>query len=640
MKIYKTIVLLLAAAAAFLFWMALPEPSDYVFYVKNIIIAAIYIIVYLALGIKIQKLMKINDSKMKYPFAFALSTGFFGTLFFITGLTAGFNDVFVLAALIVPGLVCFIEIKEIYLDFTGMLKELIGKNTNLSHKILYIGGGFVLIYFIAAALTPPVYYDSLVYHLAVPEQYTQAGRVINMRQNIFSYFPQLMGMNYLFLMYLMPKAELIVKVFSLFMAIMALVAVSGLAVEMKADKRISVLLLLTCPLFFLNTARVGAELPLMFFTLLLIYMLVKALNSELKTGEALLAGLFAGMIMSVKYTGVLSFMFGAGLLIYCFIKKKLTVMNLVVYIITPALVVLPYLFRNWNFTGDPLYPFFSGLFNMDASLRADAAAYVSHVSGFGLPRTLPNFVNALIKVSADKEMLFGGDVLSPMYLLALAMIPLTNIKKTGMPAIFIGFYFITWFFTGQVLRFLIPIVPVAAVIAGCAYANSGSKLKYLAFGAVLVVQAEYSLFFGEKEIKPLQLIAIERGEYIFNNVPYMPAAYYINGHSQPGEAVLVIGDARTFYLERPALAYTVFNKNTILNDFDAAGEDVMMDRFRQLNIRFLLVNWKELERLKASGFENAFLAVNNPKFKSMTDKYFTKVFSYNECDVFEINEGK
>jgi len=637
MKYYKAIIFSFTIAAAFLFWLALPEPSDYAFYIRNFIAAVVYIIAYLALGIKIQKFLKIDDIKMKYPFAFAISAGFYGTLFFIIGLVSRYSDIFALVILLATLIFCYREVIEIYFDFLGLIKGFIGGNKGLTHKIFYIGGGFALIYLFAAALTPPVYYDTLVYHLAVPEQYIQAGRIINMKENVFSYFPQLMGMNFLFLLLL--TSELGVKIMFFFMAIMALTAIAGLADEMKADKNVSVLLLLTCPLFLLNTSRIGAELPLMFFTLLLVYLLVKAMKTGMKTGGYLLAGLISGMIMSVKYTGALSFIYGAIFLAYCFAKKKLTLANLLVYIFTPVLVVLPYLARNWSFTGDPFYPFLTGIFNMDPVLKTDASSYVSHVAGFGLPHTFANLLLAAIKVSADKEMVFGGDVLSPMYLLALAMLPFTDIKKTGMPALFIGFYFITWFFTGQVLRFLMPIVPVAAVIAGNAYANAGSKLKYFAFGALLFVQTEYSIFFGERYMSPFQLISIERSEFIFNNVTYLPAVYYIDANTKPGSGVLVIGDARTFYLERPALAYTVFNRNTIFEGFDEAGEDMLPGRLRQRNTRYILINWKELDRLKAGGFNDAFRIVNTPKFKAIMEKYFTKVFNDSNCEVYEMKDG-
>jgi hypothetical protein len=626
MKYYGIIALVLTAVVSALFWAAHPVPKEFPYYFSNFAAAAALIMTYLALGIKILKILKISAGKMKYPFAFGLSLCAIGTIFFIAGFARAYNPYFAFAFLILTAAACYREIREIILDIAGWFKRLAGEKIRALHAVFYAAGGFAVIYLFMASLTPPVYYDTLVYHLALPGQYLQAGGMVNIRENIFSFFPQLMQMNCLF--FLLISFELSVKILYFFMAIMSVVALAGLAGDMGADVKISSLLLLTCPLFFLNATRIGAELPLMYFTLLLIYALAGG-------GSAALAGIFAGAAMSVKYTGVLTCVFGAGLMVFLIIRKKARVRGLLLYLAVSAAVVLPYLIRNGFYTGDFLYPFFTGLFDMEAGLKMDAAAYVAHVAGFGAPHTLMNLFTTMVDCVA-RPGIYGGDAISPLFLLALLLLPLTDIKKTLLPALFIVYSYLTWFFTGQVVRFLLPVVPFAAAIAAQAYANTKFKIKYIAFGALIAAQACTALYFGEKFLTPFRLLVSDRPEYIRGNVSYFPAAGFLNTRAGRDGAVLVLGDARTLYIDRPALAYTVFNHRAILDNFAEMGEDKIMAGFKWYNIRYILINRTELERLKDGGYADVYALTGTEKFKFILGKYFEKTYSDPDCDIYAV----
>jgi hypothetical protein len=632
-KYISAFILLLVPAGAAVFWAAHPVPGDFIYYFINFAAAAALITIYLALGIKALKALKINAGGMKYPFAFALSLCVVGTLFFIAGVFGLYNVYFAFAVPAVLTLLCYREIKEVISDAKVFIEGAAGVKVPAAHAVFYAAGGFAAIYFFFACLTPPVYYDTLSYHLAVPQQYIQAGRIINIRENIFSFYPQLMQMNCLF--FLLISYELSVKLLYFFMGVMSLAALAGLADELKSDKKITLLLLLTCPLFFLNSTRIGSELPLMFFALLLVYMAVKCAGSSMKAGEGAIWGIIAGSIISVKYTGAVIYIFGAAILIYLVLAKKAGIMSLILYILVPAAIVSPYLIKNYFYSGDPVYPFFSGFFEMEAGLKADASGYVRHVAGFGLPHTLIDLLASPAYVISGRD-LFGGDIISPLFLLALAMLPLTDIKKTGIPALFICFYYVAWFYTGEVLRFLLPLVPAAAAIAGRAYASVKPKFKYLAFGALIAAQAGASLYFGEKFLTPFQLLTAGRGEYIKKNVSYYPAAEFINKNTEKGAVVLVLGEARTYYLERQALAYTVFNKRAVFEGFDEMDEDKVIDGLKWRNIRYILVNWAELDRLKSAGYEDVAALAASPKFKNIMDKYFKKIYSDGACEVYEM----
>lgn len=629
MKYYRILALAAVCVLAGLFRLS----GEFVYYFRNFAAAAVFAVVYLGFGIKLQKVFKISMPEIKYPMAFVFSLGVMGTLFFLAGFAGLYNPVFAYAVIVMAAVICYKEIGEMFLEAAAYLKNFRPIQAGPWDVAVFAALGAVFLYLFFLCLTPPVYYDTLVYHLAVPQQYIEAGRILNMKENIFSYYPQIMQMNALFMLLL--SDELSVKLLYFFTALMSMAALSALAGEIKADKKTAVLLAAACPLFVLNASRIGAELPLMFFTLLFVYILLKVFSSGLKNMDALLAGILAGMIMSVKYTGAVVYIFGAAVFIYLLAVKRAGWISVLTYLAVPGVIVLPYLARNYIFTGDLLYPFFTGFFRMEQGLSADASLYVSHVKGFGVPHSVLNLLMSPVHTLFNPG-LFGGDVISPLLLIALIVLPLTNLKKTALPVIFAVFYFIAWFFTGQVLRFLLPVVPLAALIAGQAFANTKPAFKYLALGLLVAAQAGTSLYFGEKYLEPFQMFVLNRNEYKDRYLSYYRAADFINTSTDRDAGVLLLGDARTFYIKRPVLAYTVFNSRGILDNLSETKGEGFIASLLSRKIRYILLNRNELYRLKESGFNDVDALVKSEAFNKVMDNYFKKIYSDANCDVYEL----
>jgi hypothetical protein len=382
----------------------------------------------------------------------------------------------------------------------------------------------------------------------------------------------------------------------------------------------------------LNASRVSAELPLMLMTVLLLYCL-QAASEDGAGGNTAAAALLAGLSMSVKYTGALMYAFGALVFLWLLFRKKASAAQAAAYALLPVLLVLPYLARNAAFTGGPFYPFFTVAFNVPAALHADASAYVAHVAGFGVAHTAQNFLAAPF-LTVFKEQLFGGDVMSPLVLVSILLLPAAGFRKAGLLALFMGFYYTAWFFSGQVLRFLLPLLPAAAVITGLAWMNAKTGFKYAALGLLLFVQLSASVYFGEKYLRPLALVTMKRAELLSQQVSYYRAADFINKNAAKDAKVLVLGDARTYFLQRRAVAYTVFNRRALLDGMSEPGAGV--SAFKSAGITHVLVNWDELKRLKDAGYADVDALAASPVFKNIMDKNFKKIYSDEKSEVFEM----
>lgn len=201
--------------------------------------------------------------------------------------------------------------------------------------------------------------------------------------------------------------------------------------------------------------------------------------------------------------------------------------------------------------------------------------------------------------------------------------------------LFLLFYYVAWYFTGPVLRFLLPAEAICAVIAAVVYSRAGTKARVFALGALLFVQILASVYFVEKYLKPFTLFSAPVEKYISKSVSYYKAALFINGYNKNNRTVLLLGEARVFYFKVPVVSYTVFNRAELLSGFEPGRGEYFMEKFRGLKAGYVMVNRAELLRLKDAGFGAVFKAYNGPEFKNIMDKYFKKLYIDTDCEIYE-----
>ncbi len=633
MNVIERLIFGLISAGVCVYAVFYPSPKGLPYYITSFAAFVAMTAVYLAAGLGLLKFFpSARKSIRKYPFAFALAAGFFGTLLFALAAVGLLNFPAVFVVFAASAVVFRKELAEALGDLKACFPALKSAVAGPEGIAAAAAAGFIFTYVFITALTPPVYYDTLVYHLGVTERYLSAGRLINMPENVFSYFPQMIQMNYA--AYLLMSGELGVKLFQFMFAVMSLSAVYGICRGAGASWKTALILLVSCPLFAMNAARPGAELPLAFFALICAAIFIDD-DAAIENAEAGLAGLFAGFALATKYTGGIVAAFFVAVLLLRVVRKRAGLTALSLFVLGCAVPVAPYLLRNLIYAGNPVYPFLANFICANEALAQDAVSYVSHVSSFGTGTGLLEFMVSPLAIVYNRNA-FGGDIISPLIPSALLLFILSDRKKTGLMAAFGVFYFITWFFTGQVLRFLLVLAPFAVVIAASAFARSGTLLKYVAVTGLAAAQLTMTFYFSDKYLSPFSVFHKGRDEYIRERASYYDAAQFINRNTDPSKTTLFLGEARTFYCEKPVLAYTVFNRREILAGFDGLDEKNILTGLALRNIGYIMVNREELERLKGSGYSDVYSIVKSPKFNNIMDKYFKKIYSDNSCDIYEL----
>lgn len=631
-KIIYSAFSIMIIAFIFIYEFFYPVPKDTTYYIINFLSAGALCVVYLIFGLKLATIFKIEKKSHKYIYGFLLSVAFIGSVIFISGFLNIFNFYFFYFLTIILILISFNDFKEMLMDFKYFILKL-NSSADFIYKelIFYIITGFLILYSFLCILTPPVYYDELVYHLGLSSQYIAHNGIYNINNNIFSYFPALMQMNYIY--FLIISGEAGVKIFQFIIYIITIFFVLNITGIINSSKKWVLLLLLSFPLFILNSIRITAELPLTVFILAVLNYILNKKNYEVK--DVFLIGIITGAILAIKYTGFIFYFFILLYFLYLLIKKQLNFKQFSLILSIPLIFILPHLLRNYFFTGNPFYPFLSEYFNTGI-LKEEAKNYITHLNSFGINKNFLNFILSPFYAVFKREF-FGGDILSPVFIVSLFGIFFTFNSRAKLLWIFIVFYYVFWFLSSQVLRFLLPVCVILIIILGIFLKTNNNKFIKFSFLLLVLLQIFISFYFVERYLTPFELFIDKREKYISQKISYYNAAQFLNKKNTGKNAILLLGDARVFYYNYKVFTSTVFNENDFIKVFKKEGEKKFDEMLKINNIKYILINQSEIKRLMTAGFGEIADFINDNNFKNFIDNRTEKIYSDNDCVVYLLN---
>ncbi len=317
-------------------------------------------------------------------------------------------------------------------------------------------------------LAPPNTFDSMHYHLPLAKHDIEVGRmeVHWLISRIFNFFPQLMGhQSRLFLM-LDPGAGLTQLMHGNTAAIAAIGA-AGIAARCglpTAGIWLAAAFVIVSRVVVWQTGSVELDVTL---AAVVAMSATTYLAWRDREGGGLrlmvLFGFLAGLCVLVKYQG-LAVGFAIGVLcLWDLVRRQRGWLPGVAVAATAALVVMmPHLSRNVILVGNPLFPLFNGIFNLD-QIEFFARQHLE----MGTGRSLWDVVIAPWMISIYPTRYFDGMIFGAPYVLALAPLALllrTRVRHGDVLLILTGVYFIVWFYAlSQQTRFLLPVLPLLGV---------------------------------------------------------------------------------------------------------------------------------------------------------------------------------
>ncbi|MEW6717747.1 MAG: hypothetical protein AB1345_09615 [Chloroflexota bacterium] len=224
-------------------------------------------------------------------------------------------------------------------------------------RCLAVCVGLMLACTLLIALAPPVKFDALVYHLALPKVYTQAGRFAFTGENIFWGMPQTAEMLYTWV-WLLDEA-VTSAVLGWMVGVITLAGLLGYMAQRWGARPawVSSAALLSGLTLALTHAWAYVDGWLMLSGWGVIVSL-DLWQTERQPHHLVLAGVFAGIAISTKYTGsVLALVVVVYLLSALWREGKEILKSMALFLLALILVSLPWWVKNLWATGNPLYPF-------------------------------------------------------------------------------------------------------------------------------------------------------------------------------------------------------------------------------------------------------------------------------------------
>jgi len=503
------------------------------------------------------------------------------------------------------------------------------------------------------ALAPITYYDSLVYHFALPAAYIQAHHWVALPHLIYSSFPQTLEM--LWTLALLVGDDTVANLIAWSISLLLLTAIITYAKRFfdLTVGLIAAALVALMPAFLLLSSGGYVDIGLTFFSFMSLYAAflwsVRPASSML-----ILSGCFAGWAIGTKYTGVLSALLAVILLIVYMRRQARGQMlrGLLIYGGSALVICSPWLIKNMLYVGNPVFPFFynSGVKELNPWVNQAAAGYFEGImeyhsrSIFELP--------SVVWQAAVNGLSFGRgiDVLGdfgwvPLFGWLPALWLCRKLPDTvKLLLVLCAVYFALWGMSRPVLRFLLPISPLLALLVSYAWVHGvrmqTAAVRWLsrAFLGSFVLSGLFLFVYAASLLSSFgAAIGLEgRESYLARVLDYYAAATFVNTLTPLDSCVYVLGDQRGYYYQRKTWISPVFSKNPLIEWANTvATPQALRQRLQQEGITHLLVNRSEYERLKIYPY-STFSPQGQRNWDRMQSTLIRPLYHDRACDVYAL----
>ncbi|OGW83090.1 MAG: hypothetical protein A3C47_04705 [Omnitrophica bacterium RIFCSPHIGHO2_02_FULL_51_18] len=469
-------------------------------------------------------------------FSLALGITALSLLVLLLGLAGGLNDVVLWTVLV--GCV-FLR---------GPANRLERFHFTVVERFLLVVGGGILFLSWLQALAPPTGNDALAYHLAHPREFLLKGGISHLELTRESLWPYQTEM--LFTLGLLLQGTILAQLMHwLFFGLTAVLIFSlGKRFYGQRAGLLSALVFLLTPAAFAQSGQAYVDLSLAFFMLAAAYALV--LRGTLgETPSALLAGLMCGAALGTKYLAL-----GPAAILWALLLfERRGFKPVFIFMLSALAVSAVWYARSWVILGNPVYPFFAGVFG-GHGFESQAGKHV----GFG--KDWLSFLLFPWNVTMHPDR-FGGEIIGPLYLM-LAPLALLKPEKTSRTGVILGAFtsltLIFLFTQSQHARFALSVLPVLAVGAGVGLdkaVSAGGLLKKTVLLVFSCVMLAHGFIYVYRTHKVLAVVSgrVNVEKYLSEHERSYQGHRYLREHLKEGQSVFNAAESRVFYGPKSAV---------------------------------------------------------------------------------------
>jgi len=450
----------------------------------------------------------------------------------------------------------------------------------------------LLVVIVLGGMLPPWDFDVREYHLQVPQEWYQQGRITFLPHNVYGNMPLGAEMHALLAMVLLPVerawwwgalvGKTVMAAYAPLTALVLLAAGRRLATPLAGG--VAAVVYLATPWVAKISVSGLNEVALGFFFVtachaVLLWRLTERsqVAREKQQGAAsapgwhaaaggsaagllLLSGFLAGASVSCKYT--------AALLVVP-VVVALTVRKDRLWRVRPAAIVLlgvaiscgPWLVKNWVLTGNPVYPLLYRVFDGRTRTAENNAQWL-RAHRVPLDPSGARYSPGQLAKSVSR-LAWRSPWLSPLLLpLAALAVARPATRRWALPwlAILAWYFSAWWLVTHRVDRFWVPALPIWALLAGVgATWNEGRAWRNVLLGLLSATTLGSWVLVASPVAgtDPRLLVALDalRTDALRVN----PVHLELNRLVPAGKRVLLVGDAQPFDLEVGVLYNTCFD---------------------------------------------------------------------------------
>jgi hypothetical protein len=457
-------------------------------------------------------------------------------------------------------------------------------------------------------LAPPNDYDSIMYHLAVPQYDVERGFISIPwdRAMPTSLFPQFGGNITRFTLSTMNEgaAQMMHGLFGLLAAGATGLVMRRLGYGLELAL-LGALLFLVSRVVIWEMGTVETDVPLAAYAALAMLAYLNY-REEVRIGFMVLFGLMIGSAILFKLLGFPLALAFAPLILNDLLNRKTPITHLLIGPLIALGIIIPHMIHTYDLSGNPIYPLFSSFWIPDALNAFDGVE-----KNFGTGRGIIDFILGPWTISILPMHYYDGMILGAPYILALA--PLAFLKKGSFLTwrsilSFVLVYFVLWFWAfGQQVRFLLTLLPflcgLAAVGLGVLWEMSSiSRARRIAVISIVAVMGiNQALFVGIYTlIRVPPAIGLIDAKTYHARTPSMTSSFYdtclyVNENLKPDEIYLSLtGTFHSYYCPQAPVIRNFFPDEARwwlkTKKPPVMGVAEFITRSKELNFRYIIVS--------------------------------------------------
>ena len=606
------------------------------FVLDDLLMGFLFILFCIVSGNGILKLFRLNDISIfeEALFSAGLGAGLVSLSIFILGI---FNLFYTWTLVCLLLIFCFLGV----VNHSFIMEKLVPSIKTCHPPSSWIDLGIIFLIVLFAGitlintLTPPIYRDALIHHLAIPKWHLRHHGIVDIPFAVSSYYPPFLEMLYSGALLL--SSDILAQLIHFLFYVGALLLTYALAKKFlsQSTSLLAVLLFGSLPVVCRVSSIAYSDLGLTFFglggSLALLHWLQTRTQSWFYLGA-----LMAGFAVGCKYNGfIILFSFFICVLFTlarCKTSLKSLVKKGIVFISLALLVNVFWLCKNYYYTGNPIYPLASSFVEKNYSPdqhRPSPYAIRKLLYGETLKDQLLLPWNLSIKTKTKAGHEIDG-VINPIFLVFLPFFFFLPKKTPEIKwiAYFSLLYFLFFWASSVIrLRYLMPIYPMLALLTTYTIATWETKWKKLLVAITLGVTFFLNLYWVliyTAKVDPIGFIIGKesRHDFLCRHLPSYPVFEYVNHNLPQGARIMFLYGGQHgndgYYLDRDYYydsGYLGHTTKQILKTSSSPEE--VRNAFIHMGITHFFIKWPLLYIDFSSSFPEEKLLL----FKNFCQKY-------------------